>query len=293
MADYIDFFLRLKSRYPLVFILFSSFCISLLIAVVHITFRTNPVGTILALTLILSSIFSYFDNQNKSKYQSKIISVIQTNSTANNQRTIDTNSGDYNENIQGNYIKGDNINQHIDIGGSQVEINNDISPSEICDEFRDILTRNIAQSSNVLDAICKFQQELTEELRKHPEVKVYLNGNIDSNEEELVNNILKILLSQEFYSIESLNNTGQLVTTNLVKDENKVTEKYKNSIQYRNYTIELLKGKHDRWIYKIYRPDFSILENKTRITSYKEEDAIKKAKKEINSEMEEEFNKVS
>lgn len=101
------FFLSIKSRNSLLFIVIGSFCISLLLALIHTAFTINIFITILGLTLFLSGIFLHLRNQSIVKTQPILAPIKQIIPTTNKQRTVNTNGGAYNEKIKRDYIGRD------------------------------------------------------------------------------------------------------------------------------------------------------------------------------------------
>ncbi|BAZ71210.1 hypothetical protein NIES4106_60070 (plasmid) [Fischerella sp. NIES-4106] len=277
----------IKSRNSL-FIVVCSFGISLIIALIHTVFTINIIVSIFGLTLFFSGLFLTLINNNIVNIKPILALIKRIVSTTNNQRIITTNGGNYNENIGRDSIGRDYINQYITIGERQVEV----SPDDIvqtCDDLKDILTEMIAQSSKPVEAISEFAKELAEQLREHPEVKMRFNVEEDSSEKELVDGIIKVLLTQEYYQIENINTSGELGNIKYLENDKNSEEQYKKSISYKGYTIGLLKGRNNKWIYRIQRNDSSFLKNPNRGGSYVEDYAIKKAKAEIDKEITEIF----
>lgn len=290
----------LKSLKLLLLILGCSFFISLLLALIHIILTINITSAILGLTLLISSVITYFWNQNIEKNKYRLKPTKQVEIIANNQRIvedttettvsttvhktvntnsssyIDTEGGNYNQEIgrdyiQGDYIGRDSVNKNIKnitIGKREVEINpNDIV--ETFDKLRDILTQSITQSSNALEAISEFAKELTEELRNHPEVKVCFGVNENISIQELVNQIFIDLLTKSYDPINESNQISridkpdQIQKINIAKGsefiehfESRGNNEY--DILYKEYTIHLFQEKLKRWLYRIKRSDSSI-----------------------------------
>ncbi|OKH33620.1 hypothetical protein FACHB389_17665, partial [Nostoc calcicola FACHB-389] len=162
------------------------------------------------------------------------------------QRIIDTKGGNYNETVQGNYIQGDYINHHVTIQEHQVEVSANISHT--LDEFKEILAQMIVQNSDPIGAISKFAQELAQELHNHPEVKPHFNATQDTNEKELVNIILKLILIPN-YTSQGLNNNDNSVPTYLEEEER---DRY--IYFYKKYVIDVTKAHNNFWFFKI-QPD--------------------------------------
>ncbi len=79
-----------KSKYSLLFIAFLSFCILLLLALIHSTFNINIVSTIVRLTLFFSEflldIFLHLKNQNRLQHKLKLVPM--SNSLTIQQRAL-------------------------------------------------------------------------------------------------------------------------------------------------------------------------------------------------------------
>lgn len=272
-------FLRKISINSLLLIVICSFCISLLFALIHATFTINTVKSIVGFTLFLSGIFLHFKNKNAVKIYPKLAPSKQIESTVNEQITVITDGGNYNEKIERDYIGRDYIGRdsvnknikNITVGDREVKINpNDIV--ETFDELRDILTQSIIQSSNALEAISEFAKELTEELRNHPEVKVCFGVDENISIQELVNKIFIDLLTKTYDQINEINQSHQLTRItqpdqiqkiNIAKGSEFIEhfEYHGNNeydILYKEYTIYLFQEKLKRWLYRIKRSDSSI-----------------------------------
>ncbi len=283
-----------------------SFFISLLIAIIHFILTVNIFAPLLGLTFVISGFIIYFYNE-KSKISesiielTKYIKLVESHSASvqgDNNRAV---QGDNNQAVQGdnNQIVTTTIGRdhnenrnikNITVGNREVEINPD-DIVETFGELKDMLTTSIAQSSNLLEAISIFMEDLSKAFRNSPELKVYFNADNDTSEDELVNSIMKLLLTNDYSQIENMNADGEILNMSkqLVKVENNSENRFKESKSYKGYTIDLLKGNHDRWIYKIKRSDSSFIEDEERGGSYKKETAIKKAEREINKELTKDF----
>ncbi|WP_339377661.1 hypothetical protein [Calothrix sp. NIES-2100] len=153
--------MRLKSRHPLLFIGLNSFCISLLVALIHAAFTINVFFAIGGLTLFSSGVLLHFRSKDIIKAQQALL--VETNQIEvipNNQRDISTNGGNYIEKTGRDYIEGDSIGRdsvtknikNITLGDKKVKIDPNYIV-ETFDDFREILTQSITQSSNALQAI--------------------------------------------------------------------------------------------------------------------------------------------
>lgn len=253
-----------------------SFCVSLLFALIHATFTINTVQSIAGLTFFLSGILWHFKNQNIVKKQPILAPSKQIESTANEQITVITDGGNYNERIERDYIGRDYIGRdsvnknikNINVGDRKVKIDpNDIG--ETFDEFRDILMQSIAQSSNALEAISEFAKELAEELRNRPEVKVCFGVDENIAIQELVNKIFIDLLTKTYDQINEVNKISRITQPSQVQKINIYSssgfiERFEDcgndeyDISYREYTIHLFQEKLKRWLYRIKRSDSSI-----------------------------------
>lgn len=212
-------------------------------------------------------------------------------------RTVHTGGSPYNEKIEGNFISRDLVNKNVKnirIGNREVEINpNDIV--ETFDEFRDILARSIAQSSNALEAISKFAKELTEELRNRPELKVCFDVNENISEQELVKKIFINLLTQVYDQISKTNQSDLIVQPDLIQKINiskgsvfiehfEVDENNQHNFMYKGYTVNLSYKSSKGWRYIIKRSDSSIKQSKT-LYSLNVYFAIARAVSQIDEEM--------
>lgn len=246
---------RLSLRYKIIFltvviILFSALIYDLFIVIIDF-FKNKYFGILLGCGLILSSMFFLWRNQ--AIFGNKIIPLKRkikiyplTKEQKTSQNIIDTRGGNYNETVQGNYIQGDYINHHVTIQEHQVEVSSNISHT--IDEFKEILAQMMVQNSDPIEAISKFAQELAEELHNHPEVKTHFNATQDTNEKELVNIILKLLLIPT-YSFQRLNNNDNSVPTYLEEEER---DRY--IYFYKRYVIDVTKDQNNFWFFKI-QPD--------------------------------------
>jgi hypothetical protein len=243
----------------------------LLTVLIYYSFVKSPVNTVVGLILFIAGLAML--SKNKIAYQRKNELINRNTATPilnSGIINVNDNSG---LNIQDNYIK-----QYITIEDRQVEIADDVS--QTFNEFRDILVHSIAQSSNPLNEISEFAQKLTEELHKHPEVKLRLNADRNIHEQELVNNILKLLLTQNHYhQIQKLNTSSDLVYLEYLNDDEEFYDR--QIIIYKGYKIHLHKDQRNRWHYKIQRSDLSCLtKNKSRGFLYREH-ALAAAKRKI------------
>lgn len=270
------------------------FFLSLLIALVHITLTINIYTAILGLTLIISGAIKYLYNEkskiNKHKLESTQIteiigSQITVEATVHQQRkkndednfvddsletthapsrTISTDGGTYNEYVGRDAIGRDLVNKNIKnitIGNREVEIN----PNNIYQTFeklRDILAQSIAQSSDALEAISDFARELTEELRNRPDVKIYLDGDKNINEQESIKRIFKFLLTH----IDAVIENTPMVKSEIIQqinssDDSAFIENFEKStsnsydFSYKNYSVSLSYKSSRGWRYKIKRPN--------------------------------------
>ncbi|MCC5653932.1 hypothetical protein LC609_29975 [Nostoc sp. XA013] len=308
-------------------VLVCSFFISLLFALIHVVLTINITNAIFGLTLLISSIIAYFWNQNIAKNKYRLEPNKQLEVIANNQKVvektvettvnttvhrtvntnassnIDTGGGNYNKEIRGNYIQRDSIGRdsvtknikNITVGNREVEIN----PNYIVDtfdEFRDILTQSITQSSNALEAISEFAKELTEELRKHPEVKVCFGVDENISVEELLNKIFIDLVNKNY---EQSNESYPI--TRITYDQIKKINNFSNlayieqfesngngeyDLLYRGYTVHLFLEQSKWWLYRIRRSNSSIFEHSNTRRSRNIYFAIGRAIDQIEKEIE-------
>jgi hypothetical protein len=251
--------LRLSLRNKIIFLAIGI----LLTILIYYSFKKSPFNTVIGLILFLAGIAMLSKNKITSQRKNELVS--------RNLSTQILNNSDLN--LQHSYMK-----QYITIENRQVEIADDVS--ETFNEFREILVHNIAESSNPLNAISEFAQKLTEELHQHPEVKLRLNADINIHEQELVNNIVKLLLTQNHYhQIQKLNTSSDLVYLEYLNDDEEFYDR--QTIIYKGYKIHLHKNQNNRWHYKIQRSDLSLVtKNKSRRFLYREH-ALAAAKKKI------------
>lgn len=295
-------FLTRKSKYSLLFIVFFSFCISLLLALIHNTLNINIVSTIVGLTLFLSGfildIFLHLKNQNRLKRQLKLVPIKQILPASNHQITIDTNGGNFEQNIARDFIARDAVTKNtknITVGNKEVEINSN-NIIKTFDDFKDILVQSITQSSNALESISEFAKELTEELRNRPELKVCFSVDENISAQELVNKIFIDLLTQNYNQVSKKNQSDLIIQPDKIEDINisnssGFIEYFKScgnneyDVVYKIYTIHLFQEEFKWWRYKIRRSDSSLLERTNRKRSGNIYLAIGKAIIEIEKEL--------
>lgn len=291
------FFLRIKSRNSLLFIVVGSFCISLLLALIHTAFTINIIISIFGLTSFLSGIFLYLRNQSIVKIQPRLAAIKQIIPTTNKQRTVNTNGGAYNEKIGRDYIGRNYVKKYINIKNEEVEISADIL--ETLGDFKDILNEIIVKSSDPGQVISQFSQELAEELRKQPEVKASFNEKEDSSEQELANKIIIDLLTKSYDQLSQINQITQITRTDQINQSSQI-QKLNNSspleytyyipdndrdvILYNGYTIYLAKDHVNMWNLEIQREDGSPLDLIKRRRFSSKDNAIGTAKKKIDKD---------
>ncbi|WP_392530189.1 hypothetical protein [Nostoc sp. C117] len=263
----------------------------------------NPVLTIVGLTSLFSGIFLHFRNQYLANNQPRLATIKQIISTPNQQRTVNTNGGDYNESIGRDYIGRDSIKKYINIKNEQVEIGSDIS--ETLGDFKDILNEMIIKSSDPVEAISQFAKELAEELRKQPEVKANFDDKGDSSEQELANKIIIDLLTKSYDQISQINQTIQITQPDQINQSSQIQKinsssaleytyyisnnenEYKNDrddISYNGYTIYLAKDHENMWNIEIQREDNSLLDLSKQRRFSSKDNAIGTAKKKIDKD---------
>ncbi|MEH2319848.1 hypothetical protein [Nostoc sp.] len=295
-------FLTRKSKYSLLFIVFLSFCISLLLALIHSTLNINVVSTIVGLTLFFSGflldIFLHLKNQNRLKRQLKLVLIKQIVPASNHQTRIDTKGGDLEQNIAGHFIAGDAVTKNIKkitVANREVGIN----PNNIIktfDEIRDILVQSIIESSKASESISEFAKELTEELRNRPEVKVCFGVDENISAHELVKEIFIDLLTKNYNQISETNQSNLIIQPNKIEEINisnssEFIEYFKScgnneyDVLYKRYTIHLFQEELKLWRYKIRRSNLSFLERTNRKRSANIYLAIGKAIIEIEKEL--------
>ncbi len=254
---------------------------ALLTVLIYYSFTKSPINTVAGLILFSVGIAMLFKDSIAACRKKESIGRNTATSILNNSGIVNL-SDNYNLNIQGNTTlsacQEHRMSKYITIQDRQVEIGDDIS--QTFNEFRDILMHSIAQSPNALDAISEFAKKLAEELHKYPEVKVRLNTDRNINEQELANNILKLLLTQNHYhQIQKLSTKSDLVYVEYINDDDELYDR--QTVVYKGYKIHLHKDQNNRWHYKIQRNDLSFLtKNKSRRFFYREH-ALAAAKKKI------------
>lgn len=260
---------------------------ALLTVLIYYSFTKNPINTVAGLILFLVGIVMLFKDSITCG-QKEFIGRNATTSILNTSEIVNF-SDNYNLNIQGDSTfsscQEHSMSKYITIQDRQVEIGDDIS--QTFNEFRDILMHSIAQSPNALEAISEFAKKLAEELHKYPELKVRLNSDRNVNEQELANNILKLLLTQNHYhQIQKLSAKSDLVYVEYINDDDELYDR--QTVIYKGYKIHLHKDQNNRWHYKIQRNDLSLLtKNKSRRFFYREH-ALATAKRKIKKDK---FNK--
>lgn len=301
------FFLRTQSRNSLLFIFACSFGIPLLLAIIHILFTKSIFYSVAGLTLFLLGLLLWLRNKNIARNRARLALRNQEEGIPSNQITVNRNhspyvnteGGNYNREIgrdyiQGNSIKGDLVTKNITIEGQKVEVSSDYS--QTLGDFKEILDDMILKSSNPVEAISQFARELAEELRKQPEIKVYLDAKQSSNEQEVVNKFIIDLLTKSYDQISQINQiiqTSQITRTNQIQRINNPSnveyieyythnnELDRDTIEYKEYMINLAKDHENMWHFRIQREDDSFLDlGKQRRFSSKD-NAIGTAKKKV------------
>lgn len=300
----------LKSLKLLLLILGCSFFISLLLALIHIILTINITSAILGLTLLISSIITYFWNQKIEKNKYRLEPIKQVEVIPNNQKTVEktnettlhrtvntngitcinTEGGNYNKEIGRDYIQGDLVTKNITIEGQRLEINSDYS--QTLGDLKDVLNEVIVKSSDAVEAISHFAEELIEELRKQPEVKVNLNGKENSNEQELVNKIIIDLLTKSYDQISQINQITRITPTYQLQNLRNLSnsrdleyleyytedESDRNTIEYNGYIIDLAKDHDNMWSFIIQKKDSNFLHLSNQRRTKSKDHAIGKAK---------------
>jgi len=318
-------FLLLLLKLLLIFL--CSFFISLLFALIHIVLTINIISAIFGISLLISSIIVFLWNKNIASNKYRLEPIKQVEAILNNRsivkktaettvkttvhRTVntdgssyvDTGGGNYNKEVRGDYVQGhsiggDLVTKNITIGGQEVEISSDYS--ETLGDLKEILNEMIVQSSNVVEAISHFAEELIEELRKQPEIKVSLNAKRDSGEQELVNKIIIDLLTKSYDDISQINQiiqTHQIIRTNqnhnlsnsrnleYVDVEYYIHNQSDRDIkEYNGYKIHLAKDHDNMWSFKIEREGSNFLDLGKQNRTKSKDHAIGKAKKIIDQD---------
>ncbi|WP_293339074.1 hypothetical protein [Microcoleus sp. CAWBG58] len=156
----------------------------------------------------------------------------QNNLTTNNN--INTDGGNYNGVVEGNYIQGDYIN----IQDNRVDMSKDIT--SILNDFRVILTEMQSQGYNTKQAINQMAKELAEETRNKPYVKGKFHIDENADDSEVFQEFVRLLIQHKYLFNQT---TGY-------EEEN-----HGENINYERHTIYLESDKDDFWwYYKINGP---------------------------------------
>lgn len=249
-----------------------------MLALIHAAFTINIFFAIGGLTLFLSGALLHFRSKEMIKAQAKLLEINQIEVIPNNQRNISTSGGNYNENIGRDYIGRDSVTKNIKnitLGDREVKIDPNYLVDTF-DEFRDILTQSITQSSNALEAISEFANQLTEELRKQPEVKSYFNVDRDISAQELVNKIFLDLLNTDYEQINEIYPVTRISSNQIQSinnfSESAYIERFESNgnneydFLYKDYTVHLFLDQSRMWNHRIRRPDSSLVKHSYRRT---------------------------
>jgi hypothetical protein len=178
------------------------------------------VGVTIGITLLVIGLYVYL------KWQRGI--------RASHKRNYDINTdgGNYNRVIKGNYVQGDYIN----IQNNRVDMSKDIT--SILNEFRVILTQMQSQGYSTEQAVTQMAEELAKETRKKPQVKgkFHIDENADDNE-----------VFEKFVKLLRLPPSNQTIGYEAIED-------YGEEVYYKGHTIYLESDKDDWWHYKINGP---------------------------------------
>ncbi|HBW33625.1 MAG TPA: hypothetical protein DEF48_26840 [Nostoc sp. UBA8866] len=292
------------------YVILFSCCISLLLILIHKNFNSEKdiFWKLLGLTSFISGVLGflidillYFNSQNKLKRKVKLVRTKQEKTISEHQIIWNSKGGNIEQNIARDFIGRDavtNNNKKITIKNREVEVN----PNNIIqtfDDFRDILAQSIIQSSDALEAIREFAQELTEQLRNQPEVKSSFGVDKNISINGLLKEVFIELLTKNYNQINEKDENGLIVHSNKIEGMN--ISKTSNFIEYfkywghnnydiiyKTYTIQLFQEEGKLWHYRIKRSDSSFLEKtngKPRLRSSDIYTAIGKAIREIEREI--------
>ncbi|MDB9372905.1 hypothetical protein [Nodularia sphaerocarpa] len=167
----------------------------------------------------------------------QVVNFKNRKNSAKNYNKINTNGGNYNEFIQGNYIQGD----YIIIQNKRIDISKDVT--QILGEFKNILTKLINQGCSVEEAVIKLANDLANEARRKPEIKSKLFIDDDANDQEVQEEFINLLINDYL-----LKNKTPFLSN---YDEEKSSSDYEERINYKGYTIHLETDKDGWWHYKI------------------------------------------
>lgn len=294
----------------LLFTVICSFFLSLLIALIHTTLTVNINVAVLGLTLLISSIITFFYNEKLKRDKDKIEPIKHIELIESHRKSV---QGDNNRAVQGENnraVQGDgnqvvgrdySENKNITINNKQVEISSDIS--QTLGDFKDIINEMMDKNPNPVDVISQFAKELTEELCKQPELKISFNAEEYSSEKELANKIIIDLLTKSYdeisqinqviqtsltrtdqaSQIQKVNNSNVLEYTYYIPNENEYNND-RDNILYKEYTIYLAKDHENMWHLDIKRENDSPLDLSKQRRFSSKDNAIGTAKKKIDKD---------
>lgn len=171
--------------------------------------------------------------------------------------TVNTDGGDYNELIQGHYVKGNyNIN-HINIQGNSIDSSQNLS--QVISEIQDILAKMLNRGYNIEEAVKVISNDLLLEIKNKPKIKINFVGNEDVSDDELIAELIHLITYENSTNFEDNN--------------------YYETISYKGYMIYLEIDKDNWWHYRI---NGLIFDNTG--SSFSKRSAIDEAKGKIDEE---------
>jgi hypothetical protein len=198
-------------------IIYSILCSSLIIVTVIGVIQSYPYWALL--TGFVFTLIIYF-------YKAFITS----------KSNINTDGGNYNELIQGNYVQGD---YNINIQGNNIDLNQDIT--QTIAKIQDILTQMVNQGYSTEEALNRITNDLLEVMKRQPKIKIRLFGDENINDSELIEELLSLLVDDNSYSNCEISDFSSFI-------EN---FNYHETVYYKGYSIYLEVDKDKCWHYRI------------------------------------------
>lgn len=201
-------------------IIYFVLCTSLIIITTIFFIQSYPYwAALIAFILFITSIYLYSKNISTKNY-------------------INTKGGDFNELIQGNYIKGDYVN-NINIQGNRIDLNQDIT--QVIAEIREILNDMVNKGYGTEEAVNRITNDFLEGMKRKPNIKSRLFGDENINDSDIIKELIDVLIDNHYFS-----NYNSSQMANSLEDDD-----YHETIYYKGYTIYLETDKDGIWHYKI------------------------------------------
>ncbi|TFI52834.1 hypothetical protein BLD44_019170 [Mastigocladus laminosus UU774] len=188
---------------------------------------------IISLILIIAGFYLFITSLFR-RHQVKVKKINNKNNDEQTFNRINTNGGNYNGLIQGNYVQGDYIN----IQETPVDISHGIT--QTMDEFREILMNMVNQGYSTEEAVEQITNELLEEIRRKPEIKSKLLIDENASDNEIAEEFINILIRRKYF-----------INRQSSQRSNYMSDDYEETIYYKGYAIHLEADKDDNWYYKI------------------------------------------